>query len=139
MYIASSKQQELKFGLPCLWRDSAAVANSVASNSYRTKRDAILNKYPDEVASLLDLDFDESYLQASKLCFSKRSTILDAGNYALDRLERADARLHESKVDIAFRRSKLRAESKVLAMLCTGGSHPRPGGTLRTARTGTGK
>jgi len=118
MHIASSKQQELKFGLPCLWRDSAALANSVASNSYRTKRDAILNKYPDEVANLLDLDFDESYLQASNRCISNRSSILEARNYALDRLERADTLLRESKVDIAFRQSKVRAESKVLAVTC---------------------
>ncbi len=118
MHMASSKQQELKFGLPCLWRDSVTLANLVASNSYRKKRNAILDKYPDEVANLLDLDFDESYLQASNRCISKRSSILEAGNYALDRLERADALLHESKVDIAFRQSKVRAESKVLAETC---------------------
>ena len=118
MHMASSKQQELKFGLPFLWRDSATLANLVASNSYRKKRNAILEKYPDEVANLLDLDFDESYLLASNRCISKRSSILEAGNYALDRLERADALLHESKVDIAFRQSKVRAESKVLAMTC---------------------
>ena len=118
MHIASYKQQELKFGLPCLWRDPAALANTVASNIYRTKRDAILNKYPDEIANLLDLDFDESYFQASKRCFSRKSSILDVGNYALDRLERADSLLHESKVDIAFRRSEIRAESKVIAATC---------------------
>ena len=118
MHMASSKQQELKFGLPCLWRDSTTLANLVVNNSYRKKRNAILDKYPDEVANLLDLDFDESYLQASNRCISKRSSILEAGNYALDRLERADALLHESKVDIAFRQSKVRAESKVLAETC---------------------
>ena len=118
MHRQTFGQNDLQFGLPKLFRNSDSLHSTRIKNHYRARRDAILDKYPRELAGSLDFYFEESWSEARNHLARRDYSIVQIGKYALQQLEQVDTQLRSAKVDVAYQSDKLRVSARSFSETC---------------------